>query len=77
LPGKKSKCCCPEPGGYLTVFPVDTDAIMKKFDKKVVRKSIPIPRWLNRFVEEEHINVSHVLRDRLLAIYQKENSLKI
>lgn len=40
-----------------------------RFSQKKVRKNVTIPEYLNLKIEEEHLNVSKFLTDKLLEIY--------
>lgn len=50
------------------------EAYAEKYGEKAVRKNLIIPAWLNTFAERKHINLSKLLRDSLLSLYEKENA---
>jgi len=64
-----------EPDGFVSLLVLDMDAYAEKYGSKAVRKNLTIPAWLNTFAEANHINFSQVLRDSLIAIYQKEQQV--
>lgn len=45
---------------------IDIDEYRKKYEKKMVRKNVTIPSWLNYRAEQENINVSRVLQEALM-----------
>lgn len=47
---------------------VDFDLYRKKWDKKVERRNISIPRWLNELAKENKINVSDVTTTALKEV---------
>lgn len=61
----------PEDGGFVSMLTLDMDAYADKYGKKVVRKNLTIPAWLNTFAESHSINFSQVLTDALTALYQQ------
>ena len=54
-------------GEIKTLVAVDFDAYRRKFDKKVIKKTLSIPSWLNVQAEEAGVNFSAVLQDALKA----------
>jgi len=68
------KAVCPEDGGFVSVLVLDMDAYAEKYGDKVVRKNLTIPAWLNTFAEAKRVNFSHVLKDSLTALYEKESA---
>jgi hypothetical protein len=65
----------PEQGGFVSILVPDMKAYTEKYGNKAVRKNLRIPVWLNTFAKGKHINVSQVLQDSLIAIYEKENAV--
>lgn len=53
--------------GFVTLVDVDFDVYRKKNDTKMVRRNVTIPSWMDAKAKEEHLNVSEVLRDALMA----------
>lgn len=48
----------------------DTEHYEKKFNKKVVKKSVSIPKWINDEAIKRNINFSEVLKKALLEILE-------
>ena len=48
----------------------DTEHYERKFNKKVVKKSVSIPKWLNDEALKKNINFSEVLKNALLEILE-------
>ena len=48
-----------------TLVTVDFDEYRRKTERKVVKKTLTIPSWLNVRAEEEGINFSAVLQEAL------------
>ena len=46
----------------------DTDAYDEKYSKKIVRKNVSIPAYLNTFGELHNLNFSKILKDALMKI---------
>ena len=66
----------PEIGeGFVSLLSLDMDAYAAKYDSKSIRKNLTIPAWLNTFAEAEQLNISKVLQDALVAIYEKKTAL--
>lgn len=65
------KSIVPDPGGFVSMLVLDMDAYAEKYGEKAVKK-LTIPAWLNKFAENNHINLSQVLRDSLTALYQQK-----
>ena len=66
----------PEIGdGFVSLLSLDMDAYAAKYGSKSIRKNLTIPAWLNTFAEAEQLNLSKVLQDALVAIYEKKTAL--
>ena len=66
----------PEIGdGFVSLLSLDMDAYAAKYGSKSIRKNLTIPAWLNTFAEAEQLNISKVLQDALVAIYEKKTAL--
>lgn len=66
----------PEIGeGFVSLLSLDMDAYAAKYGNKSVRKNLTIPAWLNTFAEAEQLNVSKVLQDALIALYEKKTAV--
>ena len=50
----------------------DTDHYEKKFSKKVVKKSVSIPKWINDEALKRNVNFSEALKNALLAIIDEK-----
>lgn len=61
--------------GFVSLLSLDMDAYAAKYGKNSVRKNLTIPAWLNTFAETEQLNVSKVLQDALIALYEKKQVL--
>lgn len=46
----------------------DTDLYDERYSKKVIRKNVSIPAYLNTYGELHNINFSKVLKDALMKI---------
>lgn len=46
----------------------DTDAYDEKYSKKIVRKNVSIPAYLNTYGELHNLNFSKILKDALMKI---------
>ena len=46
----------------------DTDVYDEKYSKKIVRKNVSIPAYLNTFGELHNLNFSKILKDALMKI---------
>ncbi len=46
----------------------DTDAYDEKYSKKIVRKNVSIPAYLNTYGEIHNLNFSKILKDALMRI---------
>ena len=62
-----SKIRCPK-GSFVSMLVLDMDAYAEKYGKKVIRKNVTIPAWLNTYGEKHDLNFSKVLSDALLDI---------
>lgn len=62
--------------GFVSMLVLDMDAYAEKYGSKAVRKNLTIPAWLNNFAEQNGINFSNVLRDSLMAMYEKKVQLQ-
>ena len=66
----------PEIGdGFVSLLSLDIDAYAAKYGSKSIRKNLTIPAWLNTFAEAERLNISKVLQDALVALYEKKTAL--
>ena len=52
-------------GGILTLVDIDFDAYRRKLDRKMVRRNVTLPEWLNEAADEANLNVSGVLQEAL------------
>lgn len=52
----------PLKGETLAMIKADTLAYRKIYDKKLVRKSVTLPNWLNTIAKEHNINFSQILQ---------------
>lgn len=52
--------------GLLTWVDIDFTAYRRKAEKKMVRRNVTLPNWLNIEAEKAHINVSRVLQEALM-----------
>lgn len=53
--------------GIVTLVDIDFDAYRRKVEKKMVRRNVTLPSWLNTMADEAHINVSGILQEALKA----------
>ena len=53
--------------GIVTLVDIDFDAYRRKVEKKMVRRNVTLPCWLNTIADEAHINVSGILQEALKA----------
>lgn len=51
---------------FVTFISADTLEYRKKYDKKAVKKTLSIPRWLDTLATEQNVNFSHVLQNALM-----------
>jgi predicted RNase H-like HicB family nuclease len=63
-PSKPDEIKCEAPD-FMAIVECDMLAYRKKYDTKVVKKTLSIPSWLNVAAEEQHINFSGVLQEAL------------
>ncbi|MDQ0214400.1 putative RNase H-like HicB family nuclease [Oikeobacillus pervagus] len=49
-------------GGFIAVVEASTNFIRDEMEKKAVKKTLTIPKWLNDAAESEGINFSHLLQ---------------
>ena len=59
------KDLCPDDGGVITMVDVFMPSVRDRINNRVVKKTLPIPAWLNREAEAAHVNFSQVLQDGL------------
>ena len=59
----------PDEGGFVNLLVLDMDAYAEKYGKKAIHKNLAIPAWLNTFAEQRNVNLSQVLQDALISIY--------
>ena len=62
------------PGGFVNLIVLDMDTYAEKYGEKAVRKNLTIPAWLNTYAEANNVNFSRVLRDALVAMYQRQTN---
>ena len=55
---------------FVTLVPVNFDAYRKKTERRVVRKSVTIPSWLNAAAEKAEVNFSAVLQKALKDVLE-------
>ncbi len=51
---------------FVSMVDVDLTVYRQKIDRKMVRRNVTLPNWLNREAELSHINVSRVLQEALM-----------
>ncbi|WP_311678595.1 type II toxin-antitoxin system HicB family antitoxin [Sneathia vaginalis] len=51
---------------FKTLVPIDYYRFLKLSDKKIIRKNVSIPRWLNKIGKRNNINFSKVLKEALM-----------
>lgn len=51
---------------FIAMISADTTEYRRKNDKKAVKKTLSIPRWLNTMAIEKNINFSNVLQKALM-----------
>jgi predicted RNase H-like HicB family nuclease len=54
-----------EPGEIKSLVTVDFDAYRRKTEKRIVKKTLSIPSWLNAEAEDAELNFSAVLQEAL------------
>lgn len=52
----------------LSLVICDTDTYEEKYSKKIVRKNVSIPAYLNTFGELHNLNFSKILKDALMKM---------
>lgn len=52
---------------FVSMVDVDLLVYRQKNDRKMVRRNVTLPNWLNREAEAAHINVSRVLQEALMS----------
>ena len=52
--------------GIKTLVDIDFDAYRKTMDRKMVRRNVTLPSWMDARAAAEHINVSKVLQEALM-----------
>ena len=62
----------PEKGGFVSLLVLDMGTYIQKYGDKSVRKNLTIPAWLNTFAEKNGLNISKVLQEALLKLYQEK-----
>ena len=55
----------PDEGGVIAMVEVYMPSVRDRVNKKVVKKTLTIPAWLNREAEAAHVNFSQVLQEGL------------
>ena len=58
---------------FVSLLVLDMGAYSEAHSKKVVRKNITIPAWLNAYGEAHHVNFSKVLQEALLSMTQRKH----
>ena len=53
--------------GIVTLVDVDFLVYRRKNDKRMVRRNLTLPNWLNQEAEKANLNVSKVLQEALMA----------
>ena len=51
---------------FITIISADTLAYRKIHDKKAIKKTLSIPRWLDTIATKQNINFSNVLQNALI-----------
>jgi antitoxin HicB len=51
---------------FVTIIRADTLEYRKLHDKKAIKKTLSIPRWLDTLAEKQNINFSNVLQNALM-----------
>lgn len=51
--------------GILTLVDIDFEAYRRKLDRKMVRRNVTLPEWLNEAADDANLNVSGVLQEAL------------
>lgn len=65
----------PEIGdGFVSLLSLNMNAYAAKYGRKTIRKNLTLPAWLNTFAETERLNVSRVLQDALIKLYEKKKA---
>lgn len=59
-------------GDIVNLIAADTLAYRKKYDKRAVKKTLSIPRWMDCMALERNINFSNVLQKALLREFGME-----
>lgn len=54
-----------ENGETLILVKVNLKDVLKQYDDKAVKKTLTIPSWLNKIVEEKKVNCSQILQEAL------------
>ncbi len=57
-------------GAIITLVTIDTIAYRSKIETRAVRKSVSLPAWMSNLADERGINVSKVLQDGLMAVFE-------
>lgn len=65
LPKSNAKLPKANKGDIVTLVNVDISKYKRRHDKKVVRKTLTIPNYLNEEAKEAHINFSALLSDAI------------
>ena len=61
----------PDAGGAIVMVDAFMPAVRDKVNRRVVKKTLTIPAWLNREAEAAHVNFSQVLQDALKSYLGK------
>lgn len=56
---------CPE-NCFMMLIELDMIEYNKKYNKKLIRKNVTIPAWLNDLAEASNVNFSNVLQNALM-----------
>ena len=55
---------CPK-GARTMLIRIDTDEYMKQLDTQAVRRTVSIPRWMDRTAQKQGVSLSKVLQEAL------------
>ena len=58
-------------GSFTNLLVLDIDAYAEQYGNKAVRRNITIPAWLDTYVQKNHLSLSKVVQESLLALAQK------
>lgn len=62
------------PDGFTSLLILDMDTFIETHTKKIVLKDLTIPAWLNYFVKKNRIDLSRVLQNALISIYETQTT---